>query len=67
MLFLWSVVHGLVTIFMACDPAELLDEVGLCGGDCGQPEATLALFDRFRELIRHGLAPEGATGSEALR
>lgn len=57
-LFLWSVVHGLVTIFMACDPAEMLDEVGLCGGDCGQPEATLALFEKFRELIRDGLAPD---------
>ncbi|MCL7927097.1 MAG: TetR/AcrR family transcriptional regulator [marine benthic group bacterium] len=58
-LFLWSVVHGLVTIFMACDPAQMLDETGLCGGDCGQPEATLVLFDRFRELIRQGLAPVG--------
>ncbi len=56
-LFLWSVVHGLVTIFMACDPAQMLDETGLCGGDCGQPEATLVLFDRFRELIRQGLEP----------
>jgi AcrR family transcriptional regulator len=62
-LFLWAVVHGLVTIFMACDPAEVLDEVGLCGGDCGQPEATLALFQQFRELIRHGLAPETSAGS----
>jgi AcrR family transcriptional regulator len=56
-LFLWSVVHGLVTIFMACDPATLLDEVGLCGGDFGEADATIALFDRFRELIRVGLAP----------
>jgi AcrR family transcriptional regulator len=66
-LFLWSVVHGLVTIFMACDPAGMLDEVGLCGGDCGQPEATLALFDKFRELIRDGLAPDRADGSEDAR
>ena len=56
-LFLWSVVHGLVTIFMACDPAQMLDEAGLCGGDCGQPDATLILFGRFRELIRQGLEP----------
>jgi hypothetical protein len=59
-LFLWSVVHGLVTIFMACDPAQMLDEAGLCGGDCRQPEATLLLFDRFRELIRQGLEPASA-------
>lgn len=56
-LFLWSVVHGLVTIFMACDPATLLDEVGLFGGACGETEATIALFGRFRELIRVGLEP----------
>jgi AcrR family transcriptional regulator len=56
-LFLWSVVHGLVTIFMACDPAHMLDEAGLCGGDCGQPEATLVLFNHFRQLIREGLEP----------
>jgi AcrR family transcriptional regulator len=61
-LFLWSVVHGLVTIFMACDPAGVLDEVGLCGGDCGQPEATLALFQEFREIIRDGLAPDSVAG-----
>lgn len=59
-LFLWSVVHGLVTIFMACDPATVLDEVGICGGDCGEAEATIALFDRFRELIRVGLEPAPA-------
>jgi AcrR family transcriptional regulator len=64
-LFLWSVVHGLVTIFMACDPAELLDEVGLCGGDCGTPEAIIVLFDRFRELIRQGLEPGPTIASEA--
>ncbi len=56
-LYLWSVVHGLVTIFMACDPARVLDDAGLCGGDCGQPDATLAVFSRFQELIRDGLAP----------
>ncbi|MEJ2547267.1 MAG: TetR/AcrR family transcriptional regulator [Gemmatimonadota bacterium] len=66
-LFLWSVVHGLVTIFMACDPAQMLDESGLCGGDCGQPEATLVLFNHFRQLIREGLEPSSGhleTGSD---
>ncbi|MFO7587415.1 MAG: TetR/AcrR family transcriptional regulator [Gemmatimonadota bacterium] len=62
-LFLWSVVHGLVTIFMACDPATMLDEVGLRGGGFGEAEATLELFGRFRELIRVGLEP--AAGGRA--
>lgn len=57
-LFLWAVVHGLVTIFMACDPAELLDEPGLCGGDCDQLTATLGLFEKFRDIIRVGLTPD---------
>ena len=61
-LFLWAVVHGLVTIFMACDPAEMLDEVNLCGGPCEPLDATLALFERFGEIIRDGLAP----GARAL-
>lgn len=62
-LFLWSVVHGLVTIFMACDPAGLMDEVGLCRGDCGEPDAIIELFGRFRELIREGLEPPRRSGS----
>ena len=62
-LFLWAVVHGLVTIFMACDPAAMLDEVGLCGGDCGEADATIELFGRFRELIRVGLEPAPAGAS----
>ena len=64
-LFLWSVVHGLVTIFMACDPAEMLDEVGLCGGDCGEPEALIGLFSKFRELLRDGLEPRPEDAAEA--
>ncbi len=60
-LFLWAVVHGLVTIFMACDPAEMLDEVGLCGGDCHELDATLSLFGRFREIIRKGLVPDAVS------
>lgn len=66
-LFLWSVVHGLVTIFMACDPAGMLDDLGLCGGDCGQPEATLALFKEFRELIRVGLEPASTGAAEGIQ
>jgi AcrR family transcriptional regulator len=57
-LFLWSVVHGLVTIFMACDPKELLSETGFCA-DMDEKELTIALFARFRELVRQGVETDG--------
>ncbi|MEJ2482864.1 MAG: TetR/AcrR family transcriptional regulator [Gemmatimonadota bacterium] len=63
-LFLWSVVHGLVTIFMACDPAQILEEAGLCGEESGPQEATLELFDRFRRIIREGLEPPPGSRAE---
>ncbi|MDP2471016.1 MAG: TetR/AcrR family transcriptional regulator [Candidatus Palauibacterales bacterium] len=55
-LFLWSLVHGLVTIFMACEPQDLLAETGCCEG-LDEKELTIGLFERFREMVREGLAP----------
>ena len=64
-LFLWSVVHGLVTIFMACDPKEMLAEAGCCDDmdEMDEKELTIGLFARFRDLVRVGLEPgEGTEG-----
>ncbi len=60
-LYLWSVVHGLVTIFMACDPKDLLAETGCCD-EVDERELTIGLFGRFRELVRVGLEPEAVRG-----
>ncbi len=60
-LFLWSLVHGLVTIFMACDPKEMLAETGCCD-DLDEKDLTLALFERFRDMVRIGLEPTEVTG-----
>jgi len=62
-LFLWSVVHGLVTIFMACDPHTLLSEATCCAGHDPR-ELTIGLFGHFRDLVDIGLAPDGARGGE---
>ncbi len=63
-LFLWSVVHGLVTIFMACDPKELLAETGCCD-DLDERDLTIGLFERFRAMVRIGLEPDEARGGES--
>ena len=60
-LYLWSLVHGLVTIFMACDPKDLLVETGCCA-DVGDKELTIGLFERFHDMVREGLEPEGVRG-----
>ena len=60
-LFLWSVVHGLVTIFMACDPKELLAETGCCD-EVDEKELTIGLFGRFRDMVRVGLEPVAVRG-----
>jgi len=60
-LFLWALVHGLVTIFMATDPKQMLAETGCCG-DRGDGDLTIELFGRFRELVRLGLEPEDRRG-----
>lgn len=62
-LFLWSLVHGLVTIFMACDPKELLAETGCCD-DLDERDLTLGLFERFRAMVRIGLQPDEERGGE---
>jgi hypothetical protein len=61
-LYLWSLVHGLVTIFMACDPKDLLAETGCCA-DLDERELTIGLFGRFRTMVREGLEPEDVRGS----
>jgi AcrR family transcriptional regulator len=60
-LYLWSLVHGLVTIFMACDPKDLLAETGCCA-DLDEKDLTIGLFVRFRDLVREGLEPEEVRG-----
>lgn len=62
-LYLWSIVHGLVTIFMACDPHELLVDAECCSGH-DEKELTIGLFEHFRDLVRVGLAPEETRGGE---
>ncbi len=62
-LFLWSLVHGLVTIFMATDPKDLLADTG-ARVDLDEEELTLGLFAEFRELVREGLAPAPLRGGE---
>lgn len=59
-LYLWSIVHGLVTIFMACDPKDLLAEAD-CPTDGDERELTIGLFRRIRELVREGLDVVGTT------
>jgi AcrR family transcriptional regulator len=59
-LYLWSLVHGLVTIFMACDPQDLLAETGCCEG-LGEKELTIGLFEKFRDVVRIGLQPVEVT------
>ena len=54
-LYLWSVVHGLVTIFLACDAGEALDELGVPRE--GPEDPTVLLFRRFRDVIESGLLP----------
>ena len=63
-LYLWSVVHGLVTIFMACDPKEMFAESGCCA-DMEERDMAIGLFERFREMVRVGLEPEAGGGGNA--
>lgn len=56
-LFLWSVVHGLVTIFMACDCDSMLEDTSIALSKDEEP--TRQLFERFRGFVEHGLLPEG--------
>lgn len=52
-LYLWSVVHGLVTIFMACECGSMLEDTAI-----EIPEGESApghVFGRFREIVEGGL------------
>ncbi|MFQ5889312.1 MAG: TetR/AcrR family transcriptional regulator [Gemmatimonadota bacterium] len=52
-LYLWTHIHGLVTLFLACDPTAECQDVHL-----QMPEGEhrmLYLFRRFVDLVRHGL------------
>ena len=52
-LYLWSVVHGLVTIFMACECESTLEETEIRIPDDVSP--TEHLFQRFRDYVENGL------------
>ncbi len=54
-LYLWSIVHGLVTISMACDCTSLLEDTAI-QVPVGET-APAYLFRRFRDLIDMGLVP----------
>ncbi len=58
-LYLWSHVHGLVTLFLACRPEAICER---SGERLGAPE----LFERFRDFMRNGLRPS-ASGVETAR
>lgn len=56
-LYLWSIVHGLVTIALALDSEAMLKETAITvPGDGSAPRH---LYRSFRELIEHGLVPTG--------
>jgi len=53
--YLWSVVHGLVTIFMACECESMLEETDVRVPEDQDP--SLHLFRRFRAYMENGLLP----------
>jgi AcrR family transcriptional regulator len=61
-LYLWTHVHGLVTLLLTCEPDARCEHTGR---RLSAPE----LFTRFSEFVMCGLRPDGAarneTGSEA--
>ena len=52
-LYLWSVVHGLVTIFMACECESMLEDTDIHVPEDVDPSAHL--FQQFRTHIESGL------------
>jgi AcrR family transcriptional regulator len=54
-LYLWSVVHGLVTIFMACECESLLEDTAIDVPEGAPP--VRHLFQQFRAFIDNGLLP----------
>lgn len=59
-LYLWSVVHGLVTIFMACQCDSMLAESDIEIPE-GEPPSG-HLFQLFRAYIENGLLPASGSG-----
>lgn len=54
-LYLWSIVHGLVTIFMACECESLLVDTDI---QVPEDEAPVGhLFQQFRAFVENGLLP----------
>lgn len=58
--YLWSVVHGLVTIAMACRVEDCMG-----GGAAQVPADPVALYRSFRPFIRQGIAARLAGGGDA--
>jgi AcrR family transcriptional regulator len=54
-LYLWSVVHGLVTIFMACECESMLEDTAIRVPEGDAPVGHL--FQQFRDFIENGLLP----------
>lgn len=52
-LYLWSVVHGLVTIFMACECESMLEDTAIRVPENEAPVGHL--FQQFRAFIENGL------------
>jgi len=56
--YLWSIVHGLVTITMAFDAGVLLEDTAIEVPEGDSPPSYL--YKRFREFIDMGLVPQNA-------
>jgi AcrR family transcriptional regulator len=56
-LYLWTHVHGLVTLLLTCEPDARCEHTGR---RLSAPE----LFTRFSEFVLYGLRPEGAAQAE---
>ncbi|HSM09167.1 MAG TPA: TetR/AcrR family transcriptional regulator [Gemmatimonadota bacterium] len=54
-LYLWSIVHGLVTIFMACECESLLEDTAIRVPEGAAPVGHL--FQQFRAFVENGLLP----------
>ena len=54
-LYMWSVVHGLVTIFMACECESLLEDTAIQVPEGESPVGHL--FQQFRAFVENGLLP----------
>lgn len=57
-LYLWTHVHGLVTLMMTC-------EAGVCCEHTGRPLRVPELFDLFGEFVFNGLRPQAEAGAQS--